>query len=120
LDSAGTGYVYAGDNPVNAVDPSGKFYVDVRYHYVQTWFGRIPTGIDSITLELTAADLSYGSAIVGAIVGTIVAHFGLPAPLAPVVAGIVSNAVSRAFASCPNLFLLYANFDTGTYYTQCY
>jgi RHS repeat-associated protein len=23
LDSAGTGYVYAGDNPVNAVDPSG-------------------------------------------------------------------------------------------------
>ncbi|MFL5627365.1 MAG: RHS repeat domain-containing protein [Ktedonobacteraceae bacterium] len=24
LDSAGTGYVYAGDNPVNAVDPSGK------------------------------------------------------------------------------------------------
>ncbi len=24
LDSAGTGYVYAGDNPVNAVDPSGR------------------------------------------------------------------------------------------------
>jgi RHS repeat-associated protein len=32
LDPAGTGYVYAGDNPVNAVDPSGT------YTFAQWWF----------------------------------------------------------------------------------
>jgi hypothetical protein len=31
LDSAGTGYVYAGDNPVNEVDPSGKDAVEAIF-----------------------------------------------------------------------------------------
>ena len=31
MDSAGTGYVYANDDPVNAVDPSGKDAVEAVF-----------------------------------------------------------------------------------------
>ena len=49
-------YMYAGDNPVNAIDPSGRFFVQVIY--TTYYFEGIPTGIsfNSVYLELTNED----------------------------------------------------------------
>jgi hypothetical protein len=55
LDSAGTGYVYANDDPVNLVDPSGKIAGDCGLSdiFVTNWpFG---PGQVRITLSLVSA-----------------------------------------------------------------
>jgi RHS repeat-associated protein len=60
LDSAGTGYIYANDDPVNAVDPSGKytFYCDLVIFFTLFGFGY------SVSWVFTpaAATLIYGLA----------------------------------------------------------
>ena len=63
MDSAGTGYVYANDNPVNAVDPSGKFSISV------IGSGLIPF---AIIVTLTPQDLAFLSTPGGAIVGSLI------------------------------------------------
>jgi RHS repeat-associated protein len=76
LDPAGTGYVYAGDNPVNAVDPSGKFRIRP---IIGGFIGPfpIPVGIIALLSQAEAQEVASGSglAVVIAILGL------LPPPL---------------------------------------
>jgi RHS repeat-associated protein len=50
VDPVGAEYVYAGDNPVNEVDPSGKFSIEYDWG--------LPFGLNGITLTFTAKELS--------------------------------------------------------------
>jgi hypothetical protein len=58
LDPAGTGYVYANDNPVNEVDPSGKSVMSFLY-CLGGWLGAIAgvVGFAAIVLAISVAIL---------------------------------------------------------------
>ncbi len=71
LDTAGSGYVYVGDNPVNAVDPSGRFnltvgciitIVGVGYGLVTALQGLIATTLGWLAFAAFIAALSTGPA----------------------------------------------------------
>ncbi|MFL5666458.1 MAG: RHS repeat-associated core domain-containing protein [Ktedonobacteraceae bacterium] len=53
LDSAGTGYVYANDNPVNEVDPSGRAAIgdcgEAIFVLVNTGFGIAEGGLQLLS-----------------------------------------------------------------------
>jgi RHS repeat-associated protein len=89
LDSAGTGYTYANDNPVNEVDPSGTTTIDQW----QIFFGItciVGAGLAVAGLLLSTAGLGFPLiiaaalsgcllAVIAAFVAVILAHYNLNA-----------------------------------------
>ena len=76
LDSAGTGYVYTNDDPVNAVDPSGKYTFD-QWWYV--WGSCLASAVIAPIIAIGTV-ISVGAAVWAAIaaIGGITAPAWLP------------------------------------------
>ncbi len=85
LDPVGAGYVYAGDDPVNAVDPSGELGFSIL------WYGLAPIGI---AVNLTASDLAFlstpaGGLFAGLISAGVTALLSLISPTFSFIGGLL-------------------------------
>lgn len=102
MDSAGTGYTYANDDPVNEVDPSGRF--SFALHYYMLW-GLVPLFPDGVTLFLTSSDPAVLASPEGlALIQTILEGIGnnFPGPIGPVI-DYVSTVLTSNLAEAADL-----------------